>query len=111
MKKLNPGQWVQVQVSEFLQWKSLYIHKQESTVSAFTLTGEVAALDAPQVWVDPEQLPHLVVDGKCDRFPQTTEEQNLTLCTVQCRPLDLRRTLQQVGEVHVPVGDSEGVFN
>lgn len=70
------------------------------------LTWQVAALDASQVRVDPEQLPHLVVDGQSDGFPQTAEEQNLALRPVQRRPLDLWGALQQVGEVHVPAEPS-----
>ena len=72
------------------------------------LTWQVAALDASQVRVDPEQLPHLVVDGQSDGFPQTAEEQNLTLRPVQRRPLDLGRAIQQVGEVHVPAEPERG---
>ncbi len=68
----------------------------------FDLTGQVAALDAPQVHVDPEEFSQLVVDGQSDRFAQITEEQNLALRPVQSGALDLRRALLQIGEVHVP---------
>lgn len=72
----------------------------------FDLTGQVAALDAPQVHVDPEEFPQLVVDGQSDGLPQIAEEQNLSLRPVQSGSFDLRRALLQIREVHVPVDET-----
>lgn len=75
------------------------------------LTRQITAFNTTQVHIGPEELAQLVVNSEGSRFAQATEEQHLSLSAVQSCPLDLRRALLHVGEVHVPVGDREGSFH
>lgn len=67
-------------------------------------TRQVAAFDALQVRVHPEELAQRVVHHQGHRADEAGGKEDLTFGAVQGRALDLGRRLLHVGEVQVPAG-------
>lgn len=71
-------------------------------------TGQVAALDALQVRVHPEEFAQPVIHHECHGADEARGEEDLALGAVQSRALDLGRSVLHVGEVQVPARGCEG---
>ena len=65
------------------------------------LTCQVAALDAFEVRICPEQFSHFSVQSQSDGPEEAGGKEALSLCSIQTGCFDLRRALLNGGEVHV----------